>query len=52
MKKYYVGSNGDAPLKIMFDEIDAFVSGYEYLDVFDESGDFVELFQLVDGEYV
>ena len=53
MKKYWVGSNGESPEKIFFNEIDAMRSGCAYVDVFDESGSLLvgKSLKLVDGVY-
>jgi hypothetical protein len=35
---YFVASSSDEPEAIYFDEEEAFASGFEFLDVFDEEG--------------
>jgi len=50
--KYWIGSDGSNPERIYFNEIDAMVSGYAYLDLFDEVGALVESLKLVENEYI
>lgn len=50
-EKYFVGSNGDEPLVLFFNQIDAFVSGYRFLDSFDECGKRVNSYEFVNEEY-
>jgi len=49
---YFVASGGDYPERIFFNPIDAFVSGYEYIDSFNRDGDKCESYKFVDNEYV
>ena len=50
---YYVCSSNDAPEIIYFSEDDAFSSGYEFIDVFDEDGEKLTSYKLdIEGEYV
>ena len=48
---YWVGGNGDDIEKLYFNEIDAFAGGHRFLDVFDESGEFVACYKFVDDAY-
>ena len=48
---YWVGSESENPLRIMFAPDVAEDSLYTYLDGFDAKGMLVETFKLVDGEY-
>ena len=48
---YYVCSSNDAPEIIYFSEDDAFSSGYEFIDVFDEDGEKLTSYKLdIEGE--
>jgi hypothetical protein len=40
-EKYFVASEGEEPIKIFFDSLTAFVSGFTYIDSFDEVGNSV-----------
>lgn len=51
-EKYFVASNGEEPLKVFTNPIDAFVSGYLYIDSFDENGDHVKAYKFHNNEYV
>lgn len=51
-KMYYVASDGEAPLELFFNDIDTFVSGYKYLDLFDECGKYVKTYEFISNEYV
>ena len=49
---YFVLSDGDAPKQIKFDELTAFMLGYEYVDSFDAEGELVYAYHLcADGTY-
>lgn len=48
---YFVCSESECPRKIYFNEIEAFVSGFEYIDSFDKEGNLLYSYKLVDGEY-
>jgi hypothetical protein len=50
-EKYFVGSDGEQPIKIFFSPLEAFVSGCEYIDSFDEAGNIVKSYKFVDSEY-
>lgn len=47
---YFVASN-DQPEVIYFSPEEAFASGFEYLDAFDEEGNFVISYKLKAGEF-
>lgn len=51
-EKYFVATEGDEPVRIIFNQIEAFGSGYEYLDSFDESGEKHTAYKFVDNEYI
>lgn len=50
-EKYFVGCDGNQPVKIFFNSLEAFVSGCEYIDSFDEAGNIVKSYKFVDDEY-
>lgn len=50
-EKYFVGSNGDEPERIYFTGREAFFSGDDYIDSFDEGGNRVCSYKFVDDEY-
>jgi hypothetical protein len=51
-KKYsYVVSDGGQPLLIFYDMLEAFESGYLYIDVFDENGLSVESWKREGNHY-
>lgn len=50
-EKYFVASDSDEPLKIFFTSLEAFVSGHNYIDSFDEAGNKVKAYKFVDNEY-
>ena len=49
--KFYVASSGEFPDKILFSRDAAIQSKFNYLDAFDENGELIERYGLVDGEY-
>ena len=49
--KYFVASTGDEPEQIFFHPLDAFVSGYTYMDAIGEDGMKIATFKCVDDEY-
>ena len=52
-EKYFVVCDGVGyPQQIYFTKEDAFGSRSEYIDVFDENGVKVCVYQLVDGQYI
>ena len=48
---YWVASEGEIPLRIIFNPVVAHESGYTYLDAFDKDGMPLESYKLVDGQY-
>lgn len=48
---YYVASDDGSPQRIYFELSDAFESRYEFVDVFDQAGFYVESWKLVNGKY-
>lgn len=51
-EKYFVASEGDKPEQIFFTDLDAFVSGYKYIDSFDEDGVYVQGYELDNNCYI
>lgn len=49
--KYWVGSDGESPEKIYFNSGDALNSEHRYLDSFDDYGDHVLAYALIDDRY-
>lgn len=49
--KYFVGNDGERSTCIYFNQLDAFVSGQKYLDLFDETGALVTSMKFVQDEY-
>ena len=49
--KYFVCSDGDHPRKIHFDFEEAKGQWDEYIDAFDENGNWVQAWKYVDGEW-
>lgn len=49
--KYFVLSDGDHPVKIVFSEEEARKSKPRYIDAFDETGKWVDAWKYVDNEY-
>lgn len=43
--RYFVASDGDQPLKMFFNYLEAFNSDYTYLDIFDERGEKIVSFR-------
>jgi hypothetical protein len=52
MEVYFVTSGGDYPEKIFFTKKLAFESMATYVDTFDENGNYVNSYKLVDDEYI
>jgi hypothetical protein len=50
-EKYFVGSNGDTPAQLYFDREVAFADGHTYVDSFDDKGERVESYLLLDTGY-
>jgi len=52
-EKYWVGSSGEseAPEKLYFSEKEAMRSDHNYLDSFDEEGNFVKGYKNLEGTY-
>ena len=48
---YWVGSNSEVPLRIMFTHEDARASDFTYLDGFDGNGEPMESYKLIRGNY-
>lgn len=48
---YWVGSDGDSLEKLYFSENAAFASDHNFLDAFNESGEFVACYKFVDDAY-
>jgi hypothetical protein len=49
---YFVATEGDEPVRIYFHQIDAFVSGHEYIDSFDATGEKLNSYKFVNNEYI
>ena len=48
---YWAGGSGEDSERMYFDRYEAFASGHNFLDAFDESGEFVACYKFVDDEY-
>ena len=52
-EKYFVAcADSREPLIIFFNKIEAFISGYPFIDSFDECGCFVKSYEFEDDEYI
>lgn len=49
---YFVGSNGENPERIYFNELEAFISGHQYIDTFNKNGEWLKAYKFVNNEYI